>query len=179
MPEIEVRTAYPEDFEILSAFEHSYHSEYVWQMNLDIESTRAQADFRRIRLPRQVFVAYPRERSQIFTDSAEAEAFLVAILDNKPVGYIRIEAEKTSKVARISDLVISAPMRRQGIASGLMLAAMDLASHRHFHTVMIEMQSKNDPAITMATKLGFTFSGFRDHYFPNQELALFFSRIAR
>jgi len=41
------------------------------------------------------------------------------------------------------------------------------------------MQSKNNPAIRMANKLGFSFCGFRDHYFPNQDLALFFSRFVR
>jgi ribosomal protein S18 acetylase RimI-like enzyme len=40
------------------------------------------------------------------------------------------------------------------------------------------MQSKNDPAIAMATKLGFKFFGFRDNYFPNDDLAIFFGRFA-
>ncbi|MEA3327132.1 MAG: GNAT family N-acetyltransferase [Chloroflexota bacterium] len=179
MPEIEIRSANPNDFEDLTAFEHGYYSEYVWQMSLDVSAEKSQVEFRRRHLPRRVFVSYPRKRTAIFNDFDSAEAFLIAELNERPVGYLKIEAQKDSDIARVSDLVISAPMRRQGIASGLLYAAMDLMTHRCFHTLVLEMQSKNDPAIKMATKLGFTFCGFRDHFFPNQELALFYSRFTR
>jgi ribosomal protein S18 acetylase RimI-like enzyme len=98
---------------------------------------------------------------------------------NRPVGYIKVLAETGSNVLRVSDLVVSSPMRRQGIASGLMVAVMNLASSREYHYVVMEMQSKNDPAVALAEKMGLSFSGFRDHYFPNQEMALFFSRFVR
>lgn len=179
MPEIEIRSVSSEDIENLSAFEHGYYSENVWQMSQELDTETTQVNFRRIRLPRQVFVPYPRNRNEVFTDIHQAEALLLAELNNQSVGYIKVEAETDSKVARVVDLVISAPMRRQGIASGLLLAVMDLIANRNFHTLVIEMQSKNDPAIKMANKLGFNFCGFRDHYFPNKELALFFSRFAR
>jgi RimJ/RimL family protein N-acetyltransferase len=41
------------------------------------------------------------------------------------------------------------------------------------------MQSKNHPAIQLAHKLGFEFCGYNDHYFSNQDIALFFSRPLR
>jgi len=107
----------------------------------------------------------------------EAEAFLIAELIGKPVGYIKVLAEKDASTAKVTDLVISNPNRRQGIGSGLLIAVMNLLAHREFNTLIIEMQSKNDPAVEMANKLGFKFCGFRDHYFPNQELALFYSRF--
>ena len=179
MPEIEVRPVTPNDVESLSAFEHGYYSEYVWQMAMDFDPQGMQTGFRRVRLPRRVFVAYPRNRKSIFVDLAEPEALLLAEFDNRSVGYIKVYAEPESNVLRVSDLVISAPMRRQGIASGLLLALMNLASSRDFNIIVLEMQSKNDPAIAMAAKMGFNFCGFRDHYFPNQELALFYSRYVR
>ncbi len=63
-------------------------------------------------------------------------------------------AEKEAQVARVSDLVVSAANRRQGIASGLLLAVMDIIIKRDFRILLLEMQSKNDPAICMASKLG-------------------------
>jgi ribosomal protein S18 acetylase RimI-like enzyme len=179
MPEIEIRLAYSDDFESLLAFEHGYYTEYVWQMGLEANPESAEVEFRRIRLPRRVFVSYPRERRVIFSDSDDVEAMLVALSGSRPVGYIKILAQDDRKVARVSDLVISSPMRRQGIASGLLIAALDLSAHRNFRTVILEIQSKNDPAIQLAQKSGFAFCGFRDHYFPNDELALFYSRFAR
>lgn len=175
MPEIDIRPITPEDVESLSFFEHGYYSDYVWQMGVDLDAETTKTNFRRTRLPRRVFVPYPRKRDEIFQDLDQAEAFLVAVLENRPVGYIKLLAETDSRIAAISDLVVSASMRRQGIASGLLYAAMDLISHRNYYALILEMQSKNDPAIAMAAKLGFKFCGFRDYYFPNNELALFYS----
>lgn len=179
MPEITIRPAQQADIEGLQAFEHGYYSKYVWQMSMNVDGGETQTVFRRVRLPRQVFVAYPRKRNAIFKQMEFAEAFLIAELSERPVGYMKITAEEEAGVAKVTDLVVSAPMRRQGIASGLLLAGLNLAVNRDFRTVMLEMQAKNDPAIEMAAKLGFSFCGFRDNYFPNQELALFYSQFAR
>lgn len=179
MPEIEIRTVQSEDLEKLSTFEHGFYTEYVWQMSLEAEPETSQVEFRRVRLPRRVFVAYPRGRQQIVTEISQTEAFLVAFYGEQPVGYVKLQSEADTNSARISDLVISASQRRQGIGSGLILAILDLASHRHIHTLFLEIQSKNDPAIQMALKLGFDFCGYRDHYFPNGELAIFYSRFVR
>ena len=178
MPEIDIRPVVPGDVETLSVFEHGYHSTYVWQMDIDLTSYTMKTEFNRRRLPRQVFVSYPRGRDEIFGDLSQAEAFFTAVLDGRPIGYIKVLAERTTKIARVSDLVVSASFRRQGIASGLLLASMDLISHRKFSALILEMQSRNDPAIAMATKLGFKFCGFRDNYFPNDDLAIFFGRFA-
>lgn len=179
MPEITIRPTTKEDIDSLQALEHGFYTEYVWQMAQDADSTETQTSFRRVRLPRRVFVSYPRKRQAVFESLEKAEAFLVAELNEQPVGFIKMIAEKEANVAKVTDLVVSASMRRQGIASGLLLAGLNLAINRNFRTVMLEMQSKNDPAIKMAAKLGFSFCGFRDYYFPNQELALFYGRFAR
>lgn len=177
MPEIEIRPVNSGDIESLSGLEHGYYSEHVWQMGLDLSPEMTKTDFRRTRLPRQIFVPYPKGRDNIFQDIPHTEAFLVAVLDDQQVGYVKVQAEHASKIARVTDLVVSAPVRRQGIASVLLFAVMDLIAHRNFYALILEMQSKNEPAISMAAKLGFKFCGYRDHYFPNKELALFYSRF--
>jgi len=179
MPEITIRSAKPEDLKSLSLFEHGYYTDYVWQMSLDITVEKVKSTFQRVRLPRKVFVSYPRKRESIFENLDQAEALLVAVYDERPVGYIKLLSNEESGVARLSDLVVSSPIRRQGIASGLIVTSMDLSTNRGFHTLIMEIQSKNDPAIKLANKMGFNFCGFQDHYFPNQELALFFSRFTR
>ena len=179
MPEIELRPVDPNDLESLSAFEHGYYSEFVWQMAMDLDPQNLQSSLRRVHLPRRVFVAYPRSKQTIFEMNDQVEVFLVASMENRPVGYIKVLAEAGAQVLRVTDLVVSAPMRRQGIASGLMVAVMNLASNRDYLYVVMEMQSKNDPAVALAEKMGLNFCGFRDHYFPNQEMALFFSRFVR
>jgi len=156
MPEIEIHPAQPEEIDQLIALEHGYYRDFVWQMNLDLAAGNAQADFRRIRLPRKVFVPYPRKRDQIFKDFDQIEALLVADYNEQPVGYVKVQTENNDKVLKVADLVISDPMRRKGIGSGLLLAVMELALHRNFHMLILEIQSKNDPAILMASKLFFS-----------------------
>ena len=68
MPEITIRSTKSEDIESLSVFEHGYYTDYVWQMSLDISSEKVQTTFQRVRLPRKVFVSYPRKRETIFEE---------------------------------------------------------------------------------------------------------------
>lgn len=179
MPEIELRPVDQQDIDSLTAFEHGYYSEFVWQVTMETDPQNLQAGLRRTHLPRRVFVPYPRSKEIIFGELGQVEAFLVALMENQPVGYIKVLVEQGDKVLRVSDLVVSAPMRRRGIASGLMVAVMNMASSREFPYVMMEMQSRNDPAVALAEKMGLTFCGFRDNYYPNQDMALFFSRFVR
>ena len=179
MPEIEIRSVHAEDIDLLKSLEHGYYTEYVWQIGLTTNPGVAEVDFRRVRLPRRLFVSYPHQRNRILRNLDQIEAVLVALVTGKPVGYIKIQAEKDNSIARVSDLIVSSEMRRNGIASGLLLAGLELSSSRGFQNMILEVQSKNDPAIQMAHKLGFEFCGFRDHYFPNQELALFYNRMTR
>ena len=142
MPEIEVRRADPDDIEVLSSFEHGYYSEYVWQMSLEQEAYRSQAEFTRVHLPRRVLVTYPRTREEIFSGFDQAEAFLVAVLNGQSVGYVKLVRENNTKTTRVTDLVISTSNRRQGIGSGLMVAVMNLVSNRDFNTLVIEIAVK-------------------------------------
>lgn len=178
MPEIEIRPIVTGDIESLSLFEHSFYSNYVWQMSLDLSQYITETSFRKTRLPRRVLVAYPRKREEIFLQIEQAEAFLIAEIENRPVAYIKLIVEDDTMNIKVTDLVVSASMRRQGIASGLIFAALNLIAHRGYGALIIAVQTKNDPAITLMHKLGFKFCGYRDEYFPNKELALFYSRYA-
>jgi ribosomal protein S18 acetylase RimI-like enzyme len=40
----------------------------------------------------------------------------------------------------------------------------------------LEIQTKNHPAISFAQKHGFQFCGYNERYYPNGDIALFFSR---
>ena len=42
--------------------------------------------------------------------------------------------------------------------------------------LVLEMQSKNYPAICLAIKLGFEFCGYNDRYYQNQDIVLFFAK---
>jgi len=179
MPEIEIRPVSAADFPIILNYDRSYETDYVWQMDRTQEDGQVMVNFRTIRLPRPVKVEFPYTSSQLAHEWGERPTILVAWLDGAQVGYIRVKEQLVPGTAWISDMAVVKSARRQGIASGLVLAAQDWASNRNLRRMMIEMQSKNYPGIHMAYRLGFEFCGYQDHYYTNRDIALFFTRFLR
>lgn len=179
MPEIEIRPATTADLQLLVNLEHSYETEYVWQMDRLIEERKISINFREIRLPRAVRVEYPRSPNKLEQEWSPRYTILVAAKDESQVGYIRINCDTVPNSAWVTDLVISEGYRRQGIASALTLAAQEWVTQHGCKRLILEMQSKNYPAIQMAQKLGYEFCGYNDHYYANQDIVLFFARFIR
>jgi ribosomal protein S18 acetylase RimI-like enzyme len=76
----------------------------------------------------------------------------------------------------ITDLIVGRPLRKRGIARQLIAAAELWAKQRNLRRVMVEVQSKNAPAVRIVQKLGFEFCGYNDQYYVTRDVALFFSR---
>ncbi len=179
MPEIEIRPAAATDVPVLISFEHGYKSNYVWQMDLSVEEGQVSVNFREVRLPRPVSVEYPRSPQALLTDWNRRSALLVAAYEGQPVGYISLSEEVSPTTAWVTDLVVTPAIRRKGIASALLLAAHDWASRRKHRRIILEMQSKNLVGIRLALKLGYEFCGYNDHYYSNQDIAIFFAQFLR
>jgi len=179
MPEIEIRPAVFIDLPMLATMDHSLETAYVWQMDRMIDNGHISINFREVRLPRAVRLEYPNpfvwENKGILDDPG----LLVAEMDGQQVGYIYIKQSQLPNTAWVKDLAVRADLRRKGIGSALVLAAQDWAVHRNLRRLVIEMQSKNYPAIQMAIKLGCDFCGYNDHYYSNQDIALFFACYLR
>lgn len=176
MPEVEIRPAVVSDLPLLSNLEHHYQTNKVWQMERAIADGQVRIQFREITLPRSIRVEYPHQPNLVHGNHNSYDVLLEAVLNNSPVGYITVWEQLASNAAWIRGLVVRERNRRQGIASGLILAAQDWAGRKHLKRMVIEMQSKNYPGIQMARKLGFEFCGYNDNYFENQDIAILFSR---
>jgi len=180
MPEIEIRPAIAEDIPSLVQFDHDSVSDYVWQMDIrHSEEGEIFVNFRQVRLPRSVKVDYPRPVHALAEDWMDRSGLLVAVHQGKAVGYVSLSTNLAPFTASVTDLVVVRRLRRQGIASALLLAAQEWARQRGCTRLMLEMQLKNFPAICLAKKLGFDFSGYNDRYYPNQDIALFFAKSLR
>jgi ribosomal protein S18 acetylase RimI-like enzyme len=180
MPQIEIRPAGNTDWPTLARMEHGYQTNYVWQMERVSEDGRVGASFREIRLPRAMSVEYPHTAQQMLEDWEKKPTFVLkAYLDEQMVGYLRLDPSSSPRTAWITDMVVRPDTRRKGIASGLVLAAQEWAAERRCRRILLEMQSKNFPAICLAIKLGYEFCGYQDQYFANQDTALFFTRFMR
>lgn len=179
MPEIGIRSYKTDDIDALRGIEHDYQTTCVWQMERSISPGDFTMRFREIRLPRTIRVEIPKVANWGDTEELAQKKGLVAVIDNEPVGYVFFDIRRDTQSAWICDLSVRKSHRRQGIGSALVLAAQDWAAKNNLKRIILEMQSKNHPAIRFAHKLGFEFCGYNDHYYANQDIALFFARYLR
>ena len=179
MAAFDIRPATSSDFTYLMAIDHSCSSDYVWQLELRSDTKRVTADFHEVRLPRAVTVAYPRNPAVLADEWNRRDILLVAAKGDLPIGYISAVEERASESVSILDLVVSPVVRRQGVASALLLAVQAWAGERGVHRIVLETQSKNHPCIRLAQKFGYEFCGYNDQYYPTQDVALFFGRVLK
>ena len=174
MPEVQIRPAVASDLSLLMAIDHSCQTDYVWQMDVTREESQAGAVFREIRLPHSVNVPYPRRVETLFENWNRRTGMLAAVISEEVVGYIRMNDLVLPHSAWLSDMVVSPRYRRQGVGTALVLAAQSWAQDRKDKRALLEMSSKNYPAISMARKLGYEFCGYNDKYYETKDIALFF-----
>ena len=179
MPEIEIRPAIASDIKRLSSLDHSYTSEYVWQMEIQQSDGQVNSRFREIHLPRSVRVEYPRPHQKLVDNWTQRSGLLTAIFAEEPVAYVSMMLNIVPATCWVSDLVVKRRLRRQGIGSALVLAAREWGIHHECSRLIMEMQPKNYPCIQFASKLGFDFCGYNDRYYANRDISLFFSKSLR
>jgi ribosomal protein S18 acetylase RimI-like enzyme len=179
MAEIQVRPAIESDISFLTAINHQYRTDYVWQLDIDMNSSQIDVMFRRTRLPRATSQDYPRDPGRLTKDWKKCSGLLVAVFNDRPLGYIALDRGVYPGTTQATDLAVSVPWRRKGVGTSLVFAAQDWAEHHHSRQLVLEMQSKNYPAISLALKLGYVFCGYGDRYYLNQDIALFFSKSLR
>ena len=175
MPAIEIRPAFSTDIPELIKLDHNYVTDHVWQMAFQNSDGQTQVTFREARLPRRIQVSYPYSPAALADTWTQRELLLVAESQQGLVGYMGLKGGITPRGAWIRDLVVDQRYRQKGIGSALMLSSEDWCENNGITHLTLELQSKNYPAIQFAYKLGFDFCGYNDQYYPNQDIALFFS----
>jgi GNAT superfamily N-acetyltransferase len=180
MPEVEIRPAVKSDLEYLVKIPHTYQSLYVWQMDRVLEEGQIIIHFRQARLPRP-FTAEDTGPHPLLNEEnwSRYQAVLVAVMEGVLVGYLGLSDHVVPKTVWVTDCAVREDMRRKGIATALILAAQEWGIENNFRRAVIETHSKNYPAIQLARKLNFEFCGYNDHFSPNQDIVLFFSRSLR
>ncbi len=177
--DIKFRSALSTDMIRLVGIDHSCSSDYVWQLDLDKNLGEINVILREVRLPRSVQVQYPRDYLSLADEWKKSANTLVALSKGAPIGYIRFREQRTAESVWIIDLVVSTETRRKGVATALIQYVENWAIERENRQLFIEMSSKNHPAMSLATKMGFEFSGYNDHYYATQDIALFFGKLLK
>jgi ribosomal protein S18 acetylase RimI-like enzyme len=177
---IQVRPATATDIPRLIALDHTISSESVWQLELRRDTAeQTVASFREVRLPRSITVAFPYNPRALSDEWIKKSLVQIALVDNLPVGYICVQERAPASVAWVTELVVGVSNRRQGVASTLLASAQNWAVGRSYRNLILEMQSKNLPMIRLAQKFGYEFCGYNDHYYPTQDVVLFFGKAMK
>lgn len=176
MAELEIRLAQQNDLDQMVTLDHNSTSEYAYKLEVAHDKNNLSHSFQRIRLPRALTLNYPRDEAALMESWTNASAIFVGIVLNQVVAYVALESGKLKNTVRVLDLVVRPELRRKGIASGILLASEGWAHNHQSRRILMEIQTRNDPAIQMVRKLGYEMCGYLDQYFPNEDTAVFFDK---
>jgi GNAT superfamily N-acetyltransferase len=179
MTEIQIRPTTANDIPHLIALDHTTSSESVWQLELRRDTEQLVAAFREVRLPRSIAVSFPYNPRALADEWTKKSMIQTALVNDIPAGYLCAQERAPASVAWVTELVVGASNRRQGVGSALLASAQSWALGRSHRRLMLEMQSKNLPMIRLAQKFGYEFCGYNDHYYLTQDVALFFGKMLK
>lgn len=171
-----IRSAREGDWEACLALDRSYDTETAWQMHEISRSREWGVSFREVRLPRKQHIEHaiaPEARLQSWQ---RCDAFWIAKEHREVQGYIALALEYAHNQARIVDLTVAPPHRRESIGTQLLYQAMAWSLRHEINQMVIEAPLKAQPAVSFAMHHGFGFCGFQDAYWPGQETAIFLRR---
>ncbi len=174
-----IRPAQARDLDACLALDESFETEYVWQMETTRANGAIQLGFRTTRLPRPMRVSVHSAQDALADHLEAGECILLAEEYPRVAGFIDATIETGQRVAWIQSLVVASDLRRQGIGTLLLSAAMEWARDKKMRALMASISTKNYPASAFLQKYGFVFCGFNDQYYHNRDIALFFACTVR
>ena len=154
----------------------SYETDYVWQVTQQEDDGEVITRLRPARLPRTMRVPYPSWGEALLAHQARGHLILVAAEAARGARLYRpgVPAGRRCRL----DPPPGRGARRsggRGSATTLLARAMQHARQHGLSHVMTAVQSKNYPAISFLQRHGFTFCGYNERYYRNQDIALYFA----
>ena len=176
---MDLRLATLADLNACLSLSHHCMTDHVWQMKVNSTQSRVDVGFDEVRLPRRMRASYPRDLQQLVEDWHRDEGFIVAEVDGEVRGYVDVIAQPWQELGWVTNLAVDRAYRRRKIGIALMHRAGQWAQEQGLEALVVEATTKHYPALCLYQKLGFQFCGFNDHYYTNQDIALFFVQRLR
>ncbi|MBL8131184.1 MAG: GNAT family N-acetyltransferase [Anaerolineae bacterium] len=175
-----IRDAVLDDVRGCAALDHRYETDHVWQMQVRQEDGW-QIVFRSERLPRTLEGKPSPDVSRLQSALTPDHCFLVASdrSSGDMLGYLTMQRDGLMRVGHIQDFAVDAEARRCGIGKRLLTVAINWAKEHQIIRIQAAIQTTNYPASAFLQEQGFVFCGFNEFYFPNRDIALFFSQAVR
>lgn len=170
-----IRSAEPRDLAPCGKLDHSCTTDRVWQMDTRTTDGSWQVVFRSVPLPREIEIGYPRQGEDLVAGWNRRDGFIVAETAECVCGYATLALQPEHGILWVGDLVVDRSHRRHGIGTALLKAAAQWGCQRDMVRLTLEVQTKNHPAIEFCRTCGLTFSGYNDHYWASEDIAVFFT----
>ncbi|MEO1663696.1 MAG: GNAT family N-acetyltransferase [Chloroflexota bacterium] len=175
-----IRDGIAQDVPRCLSLDHTYETDYVWQVSTREGTDQRSIALRKDRLPRQMDALYIKNPERLKVALAPEQCFLVAMAgDGEVLGYLVMTCSPAEPIAHLRDVVVERDVRRQGIGTRLMKVAGIWAQQHNIQRIIAETQTRNYPAICLYQHAGYTFCGYNDRYFLNQDIAVFFCTSVR
>ncbi len=177
-----IRDGLQRDIPQCLAIDSAYTTDYVWQMSIQHKSAENhQILFKTEHLPREMHVTYVKDERRLKLALTAEQCFLVAIGKEEPtlLGYLVMWQIPAHRLAIIQDIVVDRDIRRKRIGTRLLNVAKSWSREKTLTRMHLETQTKNYPAIAFIQNAGFSFCGYNDQYFTNQDIAVFFGQSLR
>lgn len=91
--------------------------------------------------------------------------WLVALDGEKVVGYVG--SQTVLEETDMMNIAVHPAYRKQGIATELIEALIQVLKERGSHSLMLEVRESNNPAKELYLKMGFELVGIRKNYYRN------------
>jgi ribosomal protein S18 acetylase RimI-like enzyme len=181
-----IRLAELADLEAVCMLDHTYQTEYVWQLSGRSGAEEFSALMRLAKLPRAMPVRAVHDVEALRRILHRADFLWVVEGESRNIagtpsllGYLAMTLLPWQHTGWVTSLAVRPDARRKGIASRLLRVANDQARSEGMHSITIDVSTKNHPATQMCMRSGMHFSGYSENYYRSNDIALLFATRIR
>ena len=157
----------------------SFTTQRVWQLNLGVEPNDIQVNLHLVRLPRPINVKPMSNGENLMKPWQRGDCMFTARHDNTIAGFIHVVLESGSRVGYIQRHIVAPDFRNQGIGGKLLDYALQWSRDHRLGSVIAQVSTKNHPAVAFYLDRGFSFCGFNERFYADQEITLDLARTIR
>ncbi len=178
---MQIRDGNIKDPDLVSALDHAFMTDQVWQLNVREDGPERTANLRLSPLPRMVRMNLALDTAALRRVVHRSDFLYVAHEPGQAplLGYIGMQLAPGQNAVWLSAACVVNNHRRKGIGRQLLAHALAKASALKLSMMMADVQTKNVPATRWLEANGFKFSGYADNYYATQDIALFYMHRVR
>lgn len=156
------------------AMDVSYDTEYVWQLQSNVQADVPMTGFVKVRLPRAITLRDPLWGGEAIAPQQPQGSLTVAELQGSIDGFALVVPNASRAIDELQMVAVRAHARRCGLGNRLLQSALDVARRNGRRALCATVQARNFPAIRLLQAAGFVLMGYDEQYYPSNDVGLKF-----